>query len=459
MPARAHPLVLGEGMVGDEDALEAGHLGGVRQVGDRVGGHELGRLPDVVRGKAQVEPHRGSVTAPVVDYHLAINHRNDQGQARTEVRDPRAPGRVVRLARRQHRVVRAACRRCLTRRRGGPFTREPAAPVGCGVAAQGVVGAGRWARGLVARAGGRGRSAVRARARLRAALRGGGGAGPDGPQAGTGPRRHVSPLRSSVGPRDGARASPSRMPAAISRRCGAGRSTTAITGSSPGRRSGRATRSSPPGSSSSRAREHPSRATGASPRCWSTWTRRVSRVQPLPTINGMEEFSHTFFEEVRVPKDRLIGELNGGWTVAMDMLRSERGGIFWMFSMLLLEQLHHLLPRGRSGRGRRRSRGQGVPVHRRSPSPDLDDAASGGRGDDRVSGDFDRQDPHGRRGAGAVRLRAGIVRRRARVRRRRRCRRLALPLHVLAAASIYGGSGEIQRNIVADQLLGLRGAS
>jgi alkylation response protein AidB-like acyl-CoA dehydrogenase len=27
------------------------------------------------------------------------------------------------------------------------------------------------------------------------------------------------------------------------------------------------------------------------------------------------------------------------------------------------------------------------------------------------------------------------------------------------AASIYGGSGEIQRNIVADQLLGLRSAS
>ena len=49
-------------------------------------------------------------------------------------------------------------------------------------------------------------------------------------------------------------------------------------------------------------------------------------VRPLRAMNDKDEFSETFFDGVRVPKSRLIGEVNAGWQVAMSMLRSERGG-------------------------------------------------------------------------------------------------------------------------------------
>lgn len=66
-------------------------------------------------------------------------------------------------------------------------------------------------------------------------------------------------------------------------------------------------------------------------------------VRPLRGINGEEEFSETFLDEVRVPKDRLIGSIDGGWSLAMDILRSERGAIFWTLSARVLEELRHLI--------------------------------------------------------------------------------------------------------------------
>jgi alkylation response protein AidB-like acyl-CoA dehydrogenase len=66
-------------------------------------------------------------------------------------------------------------------------------------------------------------------------------------------------------------------------------------------------------------------------------------VRPLRTINDQKEFSETFFDGVRVPKARLVGTVNEGWGVAMGILRSERGAIFWMRSAWLLSQLEHLL--------------------------------------------------------------------------------------------------------------------
>ena len=38
--------------------------------------------------------------------------------------------------------------------------------------------------------------------------------------------------------------------------------------------------------------------------------------QADPLISGESPFCETFFDNVRVPKHNLVGELNGGWDVA-----------------------------------------------------------------------------------------------------------------------------------------------
>ncbi|MGH3118744.1 MAG: acyl-CoA dehydrogenase [Gaiellales bacterium] len=48
-------------------------------------------------------------------------------------------------------------------------------------------------------------------------------------------------------------------------------------------------------------------------------------VRPLRQITGDPEFNEIFFNDVRVPKDNLLGEINQGWKVAMTTLLHERG--------------------------------------------------------------------------------------------------------------------------------------
>ena len=48
-------------------------------------------------------------------------------------------------------------------------------------------------------------------------------------------------------------------------------------------------------------------------------------VRPLKQITGDAEFGEVFLDEVVVPKENLIGELNGGWAIAMHTLTHERG--------------------------------------------------------------------------------------------------------------------------------------
>ena len=47
-------------------------------------------------------------------------------------------------------------------------------------------------------------------------------------------------------------------------------------------------------------------------------------VRPIVDIAGNEEFCEVFFENVRVPRANLVGELNQGWTVAKSLLGFER---------------------------------------------------------------------------------------------------------------------------------------
>ncbi len=48
-------------------------------------------------------------------------------------------------------------------------------------------------------------------------------------------------------------------------------------------------------------------------------------VRPLVQITGHPEFNEIFFSDVQVPKENLLGEIGGGWQVAMTTLLHERG--------------------------------------------------------------------------------------------------------------------------------------
>ena len=48
-------------------------------------------------------------------------------------------------------------------------------------------------------------------------------------------------------------------------------------------------------------------------------------VRPIRMIGGDSEFNEIFFDDARTAKDNVIGEVNGGWAVAMTLLGFERG--------------------------------------------------------------------------------------------------------------------------------------
>ncbi|MCH2170195.1 acyl-CoA dehydrogenase family protein [Myxococcota bacterium] len=51
-------------------------------------------------------------------------------------------------------------------------------------------------------------------------------------------------------------------------------------------------------------------------------------IRPLPTLKGELDFSEVFFEDVRIPVDSLVGKENDGWRVTNVTLRFERGTAF-----------------------------------------------------------------------------------------------------------------------------------
>jgi alkylation response protein AidB-like acyl-CoA dehydrogenase len=65
-------------------------------------------------------------------------------------------------------------------------------------------------------------------------------------------------------------------------------------------------------------------------------------VRPLRTMTGEVSFSELFFSDVRVPAAALLGPLHGGWDVAMTTLSHERAGVA-RFHLVLRSKLDALL--------------------------------------------------------------------------------------------------------------------
>jgi len=66
-------------------------------------------------------------------------------------------------------------------------------------------------------------------------------------------------------------------------------------------------------------------------------------IRPIEMINGEREFAEVFFDDVVVPAERMLGEPNGGWAVAMSILPYERSSCFWQRIAYLYARLQRLV--------------------------------------------------------------------------------------------------------------------
>lgn len=56
--------------------------------------------------------------------------------------------------------------------------------------------------------------------------------------------------------------------------------------------------------------------------------------RPIKLISGKSPFCETFFDNVKVPKENIVGEVNNGWTIAKNLLTHERTSIGSLFGSI-----------------------------------------------------------------------------------------------------------------------------
>ena len=66
-------------------------------------------------------------------------------------------------------------------------------------------------------------------------------------------------------------------------------------------------------------------------------------VRPLQTMHGAAEFCEVFFDDAVVPLERTLGDEGQGWSVAMDLLPFERSTALWHRGAFLHRRLGQLL--------------------------------------------------------------------------------------------------------------------
>jgi alkylation response protein AidB-like acyl-CoA dehydrogenase len=79
-------------------------------------------------------------------------------------------------------------------------------------------------------------------------------------------------------------------------------------------------------------------------------------VRPLHQMTGDAEFCEVFFEDVRVPADMMVGAPGAGWQIAMGILAHERGPVWtFTFQRRIRRSVEHLLETARRDDAGRRA--------------------------------------------------------------------------------------------------------
>ncbi len=192
-------------------------------------------------------------------------------------------------------------------------------------------------------------------------------------------------------------------------------------------------------------------------------------VRPIKMIDGDRDFAEVFYDEVRIPLTNVVGGIDNGWSVAMSTLSFERGTAFTLHQVQLAAAVESLIEVARSHRSI-----NGRPV--------IDDDAIAQRlararadvaalraltylGDLEERGARPSPDPRGRCSSfttptsanDVAQLAVDVL----------GAHSLALvdddaghrldrpPPHRRSPTAIGGGTSEIQRNIIAERVLGL----
>jgi alkylation response protein AidB-like acyl-CoA dehydrogenase len=190
-------------------------------------------------------------------------------------------------------------------------------------------------------------------------------------------------------------------------------------------------------------------------------------VRPIKTMDRGEEFAEVFYDEVRIPLTNVVGGIENGWSVAMSTLSFERGTAFTVSQVQLANSVERLIEMARS---RKSVDGRAViedeALAKRLARARADCAALRALTYLSISRNA-RSDQPGPEGS-MLKLQDAELNKRV----------LRLALDVLGtrslavpddeddtlwidrqlwsyAASIGGGTSEIQRNIIAERVLGL----
>jgi alkylation response protein AidB-like acyl-CoA dehydrogenase len=176
--------------------------------------------------------------------------------------------------------------------------------------------------------------------------------------------------------------------------------------------------------------------------------------RPMRTMTGELEFCELFFEDVVVPPDRLIGQVGDGWAVAMSVLNSERSVVFWHRGAWLQSRLDSLVRQVEDrpeSRDRLAAAYQAIYALRARSFQtqhriDSGEPLSSDMSIDKVLMATAEQTLFDV----ALELLPGLITEPGESAQEWRAQYL-----YSRAASIYGGTGEIQRNIIAERVLGL----
>ena len=66
-------------------------------------------------------------------------------------------------------------------------------------------------------------------------------------------------------------------------------------------------------------------------------------IRPLQTMHGVDEFCEVYYDDVVIPASRMLGRPGDGWRLAMDLLPYERSSCFWQRIAYLYSRFDELI--------------------------------------------------------------------------------------------------------------------